>query len=165
MPIRPELLLRNAGGVPQPSVELIQRIQARCRLPLTLRYRSAAWGVDRVWAESDPRWERVRTGEISADMAFDNIGELPLTCSLDEAPAYLERMLRNYPVEEYRKMAEAVALWNVEGQQQQIIADVIDATRNEMGKNDEITSAIYAVTPAKPSAKKPKAKRNTAMFG
>ena len=159
MPIRPEYLLRDAAGVPQPSAELIQRLQERCQLPLTLRYRSVAWGVDRIWAETDPRWERVQTGEIPASMAFDNIGELPIHCSLDEAPAYLERMLRNYPVEEYRKMAAKVALWNVEGQQQQVVEEVIHAVRNEMGANDEITSAIYPVTVAPKSHKKPKAKR------
>lgn len=147
MPIRPELLVRDAEGIPQPPLEIIQKIQERCRLPLTLRYRSCAWGVDRAWREDDPRWERVKTGEMPASMAFDNIGELPITCSVDEAPAFLERMLRNYPVEEYRKLADKIGLWNAEGQGEAMAEALIHAVRDEMGKRDEIQSAIFAVTP------------------
>lgn len=158
MPIRPELLLRNLAGIPQPPAELIQRIQDRCQLPLTLRYRSGAWGVDRLWAETDPRWERVQTGEISRDMAFDNIGELPIYCGVDEAPAYLERVLRNYPVEEYRQMAESVAKWNMLERPNEIAEELINDVRDEMGKHDEITSAIFAVTPVATVAQQQDAK-------
>lgn len=147
MPIDPRKLLLDSQGHPQPSPELVARIRERCRLPLTLRYRSGAWGVDRFWAEDDPRWERVQNGEMSAEMAFDNIGELPIYVSVDEAPAFLERMLRTYPVDYYRKLADNIGLWNAEGQGEQLVEEVIDATRNEMGKQDEITSAIFATTP------------------
>ena len=156
----PRTLLRDGAGNPQPPTELIQRIRERCRLPLTLRYRSAAWGVDREWDEHDPRWERVQTGEMPRSMAFDNIGELPIYVGLDEAPAFLERMLRNYPVEEYRKLADNIGLWNAEGQGEMMANAVVDATHAAMGKSDEITSGIHAVTQAKPSKKKPTAQRN-----
>lgn len=158
MPIDPRKLLLDRQGHPQPSPELVQRIRERCRLPLTLRYRSAAWGVDREWAETDPRWARVQSGEMSREMAFDNIGELPLYVGLDEAPAFLERMLRTYPVEEYRKLADNIGLWNAEGQGEQLVEEVIAATRDEMGKHDEITSAIFAATPVQTVAAQQDAK-------
>lgn len=155
MPIRPELLLRNAAGIPIPPLDITERI-SRIDPLLGLRYLSAEWAIIWSWPLSDPRWATVQSGETDPAFAWDIVGYLPLTCSVEEAPAYLERTLRTYPREEVSRLCTKVADWNVSGVLAETTTAVIEATRDVMGKADEITSAIYAVTPAKKSNRRAK---------
>lgn len=64
------------------------------------------------WQPDDRRWERVQQGETDPASAYDIIGYIPLHCSTDEAPAYLERTFRQYPKDEIRNMADHVQAYN-----------------------------------------------------
>ena len=154
MPIRPELLLRDAAGIPLPPDDLAKRIHQRIGPDWNLRYLSVSWAVCRDWPPNDRRWLGVRTGEHDPAFAWDIIGHLPLSCSVDEAPAFLEQMLRVDSRDDIQKKALAIADWNVIEQPKAMVEDVIHATRDEMGKHDEVESAIFAVTPAKKVTKR-----------
>lgn len=161
MPIRPELLVRDAAGIPVPPSDITDRIQKTWPGErLDLRYLHASWAVIRHWPESDPRWRWVREESYNPNFAWDNIGNLPITCSVEEAPAFMERMFRQDSRDDIQKLADKIADWNVFERQEETVAELVAATRDEMGKNGEIESAIYAVTPVAKSEKKPRAKRN-----
>lgn len=154
MPIRPDLLVRDAAGIPLPPVELVARIHQRIGAEWNLRYLAASWAVCRDWPEDDRRRAWIKDGTSDPAFAWDLIGHLPITCGLDEAPAFLEAMLRMDPREEIQKRATAIADWNQVEVPQQIADTLVNATRDEMGKNDEVTSAIFAVTPAAKATKR-----------
>lgn len=157
MPIRPELLVRDANGIPQPPAELVKRIDEKFEGRVRLRYASASWAVEYIWPPNDRRWALIQSQEIG-NYPYDIVGSLPPTCSLDEAPAYLERMLRAFPKDEVRKLLSNLTDWNMEGRQQALAEEVMAATRDEMGKKDEITSAIFPVTPVPTVAQQQDAK-------
>lgn len=138
--------MRDAAGIPVPPQEITERL-TRMDPALGLRYLSAEWAVIWRWPADDPRWATVQSGETDPAFAFDIVGWLPITCSVDEAPAWLERTLRQYPKESVRKLCDRIAVWNTVDAPAAMIEDVITATRDEMGKHDEITSAIFSVTP------------------
>ena len=109
-------VLLNAAGQPEPPTHVVARLRA-LHAGLHLRchtYPSAHWAVCMAWEAGDRRWERVQTGETNPDSAYDIIGYLPLDCPVDEAPAYLERMLRQYPKDEIRNMADYVQQYNAD---------------------------------------------------
>lgn len=161
MPIRPELLVRDPAGVPIPPSEITTRIQRTWPGErFDLRYLSASWAVIRGWGPQDQRWAGVQSGELSPHFTWDIIGFLPITCSVDEAPAFLEKMLREDSRDDIQKLALGIADWNAIGQPMQLASEVVDAVRTEMGKEDEIESAIYATTPA-PSNRHKKRGRKT----
>ena len=54
----------------------------------------------------------MQAGETNPASAYDIIGYLPMLCSADEAPAYLERTFRQYPKDEVRRMADYVQQYN-----------------------------------------------------
>jgi hypothetical protein len=64
------------------------------------------------WQPDDRRWEWVQTGRNDPASAYDIIGYIPLLCSTDEVPAYLERTFRQYPKDEIRQMADHVQAYN-----------------------------------------------------
>lgn len=126
-------VLLNSAGRPEPSPEISRRLAA-ITPRLTLRWLEGigpSWAVCLAWPEGDRRWERVQTGKTRPDRAFDIIGYLPRECSLDEAPAYLERMLRDYPRDEVRNMTDAVARWNEQeagkAEVEQAVAEILDS--------------------------------------
>ena len=109
-------VLLNAAGQPEPPTHVVARLRAlHAGLHLKyLAYTSQHWAVCMAWEGDDRRWERVQQGEIGPQSAHDIIGYLPLDCPVDEAPAYLERMLRQYPKEEVRNMADYVQQYNAD---------------------------------------------------
>lgn len=126
-------VLLNSAGRPEPSPEISRRLAA-ITPRLTLRWLEGigpSWAVCLAWPEGDRRWERVQTGKTRPDRAFDIIGYLPRECPLDEAPAYLERMLRDYPRDEVRNMTDAVARWNEQeagkAEVEQAVAEILDS--------------------------------------
>ena len=171
MPIRPEFLVRNAQGNPMPSPELVDRIK-RFDPRIGLFYTKAAWAVTETWREDDPRRERIQKGELQPEYAFDICGYLPITCSLDEAPAFLARELASpcWTPEQFKGLREAVRRWN-EKVDAKAEDDVRSAMSNDMDhfnivspgisvpvafdfSNQGTAGTATAAPPAKPKGKK-----------
>lgn len=126
-------ILLNERGTPEPSLDIQRRLLA-IHPRLSLKYVSVApshWAVTLGWDDSDPRKERVRTGKLPLDSAYDIIGYLPMDAAVDEAPAYLSRMFREYPLEHVRNIADHVRHFNdtqpVEAAVQAAAAEVLDS--------------------------------------
>lgn len=126
-------VLLNSAGRPEPSPEIARRLAA-ITPRLTIRWMEGigpCWAICLGWAEGDRRWAWVQEGRTRHDRAFDIIGYLPRDCSPDEAPAYLERMLRDYPRDEVRHMADAMEQWNEteagKEEVEQAIAEILDS--------------------------------------
>ena len=125
-------MLLNAAGRPEPSPEVARRLRA---IDPRLKVQWVAgiggnWAVTCDWSEHDRRWEWVQQGRTARDRAYDVFGYIPFDCPLEQAPALIERMFRQYPRDDARKMADAVLQWNEDkaGQAdvEQAIAEVLD---------------------------------------
>lgn len=108
-------VILNALGRPEPSVEVTRRLKA-IHSGLHLRYKGygsdSYWSVCMTWQRDDGRWEYVQSGALDPDSSYDIIGYLPMGCGVDEAPAYLERMLRTFPREDIQRIADHVTNFN-----------------------------------------------------
>ena len=107
-------VLLNSAGQPEPPTDVVKRLRA-LHAGLHLRfmeYTAQHWAVCMTWDSGDRRWERVQTGKTDPASTYDIIGYLPIDCPVGEAPAYLERMLRQYPKDEVRNMADHVQQYN-----------------------------------------------------
>jgi hypothetical protein len=113
MPIRPETLMRDKDGRPLPPADLIARIK-RFDSRIDLRYNKVSWDIIQYWGPDDPRRARIQSGDTPEHMAYDIAGHLPITCGLDEAPAYIEQTLRGYTNGEYQSLRETIRRWNEE---------------------------------------------------
>lgn len=125
-------MLLNAAGRPEPSPEVQRRLRA-IDPGIAVQWIAGAgsnWAVTQTWRENDRRWEWVQTGVTPRHKAFDILGYLPFDCPLEQAPSYLERMLRTFPREDVQRMADMVGTWNEEkaGQDEveAAIAEVLD---------------------------------------
>lgn len=108
------VVLLNALGRPEPSPSVAQRLRA-IHPGLFLRYVDSFgehWAVCMGWEPQDDRWEQIQSGDVSPDRAFDIIGYLPMLCSADEAPSYLERMFRTFPRESVQQLSNAMSTWD-----------------------------------------------------
>lgn len=108
------VVLLNALGRPEPSPEVSRRLKA-IHAGLHLRFIDSAtehWAVCMSWQGDDARWVRVQEGDTNPADAYDIIGYLPMLCTADEAPSYLERMFRTFPKEDIQRMSDAMANWN-----------------------------------------------------
>lgn len=119
-------------GTPEPSSEIQRRLRA-VHPRLFLRYVEvfdAHWALCMRWDDNDRRFSDVQDQIIDPDRAFDIIGYLPMACSADQAPAYIERSLRQYPMDEVRRIADFVENYNasapVMAAMDEAIADVLD---------------------------------------
>lgn len=119
-------------GTPEPSSEIQRRLRA-VHPRLFLRYVDvfdAHWALCMRWDENDRRFVDLQQQTLDPDRAFDIIGYLPMDCSPDQAPAYIERSLRQYPVEEVRRIADYVEQYNTQAPVQaaieEAIAEVLD---------------------------------------
>lgn len=92
----PLSVIVNDRGTPEPPTDVVRRLRA-VDPKLTLRWGPwGAWQLVREWRSGDRRWERVQTERYDPAMAFDVIGHIPNACSVDEVPAYVERLLREW---------------------------------------------------------------------
>lgn len=126
-------ILLNERGTPEPSPDIQRRLRA-IHPRLSLKYVTAApshWAVTLGWDDSDPRNERVRTGKLPIGSAYDIIGYLPMDAGVDDAPGYLARMFRQYPMEHVQSIADHVAQFNATAPVQQAVesavAEVLDS--------------------------------------
>lgn len=126
-------VLLNSAGRPEPS-PAIQRRLAAITPGLTLQWMEGigqTWAVTLRWREGDRRWKWVQEERYDPTRAFDIIGYLPKDCSPEQAPAYLEQMLRTYPRDDVRNMVDKVAQYNEQDagreQVEQAVAEILDA--------------------------------------
>jgi hypothetical protein len=126
-------VLLNSAGTPEPSPEIQRRLR-KVHPGLHLRLLGVTnehWTICMGWPENDSRREWIQRGEYDPDKAYDIIGYLPLDCSVDQAPALLERSLRAYPKEEMSRIAENVTAYNssapVQEAVESAIAEVLDS--------------------------------------
>ena len=120
-------------GTPEPSSD-IQRRLAAVHPRLFLRFVEvfdAHWALCMRWEDNDRRYAEMQQQTIDPDRAFDIIGYLPMDCSADNAPGYIERALRQYPSEEVRRVADFIQEINatapVAAAIEQAMAEVLDA--------------------------------------
>lgn len=125
-------VILNTLGRPEPSPEVTRRLLAIDR-GLFLRFLphlGTQWAVCWSWPENDRRWAGVRDGSVDPSKAFDIVGYLPMDCRVEEAPAYLERMLRSFPKEEVAALADRVTAFNdqqaLRPQVEAAVADILD---------------------------------------
>ena len=122
----------NHRGTPEPSSE-IQRRLAAVHPRLFLRFVDvfdSHWAICMRWDEHDRRFVDLRQQTLDPDRAFDIVGYLPMDCPVDSAPAYVERALRQYPVDEVRRLADRVEQYNatapVQAAVEEAIAEVLE---------------------------------------
>lgn len=123
-------VLLNAAGQPEPPTHVVARLRA-LHAGLFMKFLEQTgehWAICLRWSPEDTRWEWVQRGETDPEMAYDIIGYLPMLCSIDEAPAYLERTFRQYPKDEVRRMADFVEQFNAT----QPIGQAVDAALTEV---------------------------------
>ena len=119
-------------GTPEPSSEIQRRLrQVHPRLELRfIDGIDAHWAICLLWAENDPRWRHIQSQAIDPNRSMDIIGYLPMQCGVSEAPAYLERSLREYPSDEVRNISRDVLQYNMVQPMQQAmqhaVAEVLD---------------------------------------
>lgn len=84
-------------GVPIPSPSVMERLRLIDPLldlkPFRFGDNGIEWAATFKWPADDPRRERIQKGEIPPDQDSDIIAFIPLTVSVDEIPAYLEKGL------------------------------------------------------------------------
>ena len=119
-------------GTPEPSSEIQRRLRA-VHPRLFLRYVDvfdSHWALCMRWEENDRRFVELQQQTLDPDRAFDIIGYLPMDCAPDQAPAYIERSLRQYPVDEVRRIADFVEQYNatapVTAAVEEALAEVLD---------------------------------------
>lgn len=119
--------VRDAEGVPIPPSDLVAELQKRCdSAQVGLRYCNASWQLIWTWKPDDPRRQWIKEGKYSERDAFDIIGDLPPDCSLEQAPSYAERSLRQYPRDEVRKLADNIQRYNEVTVPKEQVASIIE---------------------------------------
>lgn len=145
-------LIFGASGNPEPSPEIQRRLRA-IDSRLSLKFNpdfSKHWSVMCEWKADDRRWERVQTGQIDPANARDTIGWLPIDCSVEEAPAYLERTLMQFSNREADRIAFDVEKWNGNAMQNQIEQVLGEMTDSSFGMDDNSTKGNrtrHVITP------------------
>jgi len=133
MSVRPELLIRGLDEIPRPPSDLVAEIDRRCP-GAGLLYTRATWAITLKWREDDPRRRFIQSGEMQPHGDFDVVGHLPLTCSLDEAPALIERELKNWPDDAFHELRDAVNQWNAVGREAAVEQKVMSEVWNDIDK-------------------------------
>lgn len=114
-------------GTPEPSSEIQRRLR-QVHPRLFLRYVDvfdAHWALCMRWDEHDRRFVDLQQQALDPDRSFDIIGYLPMDCPPDQAPAYIERSLRQYPVDEVRRIADYVESYNTSAPVMAAVEDAI----------------------------------------
>lgn len=126
------VILVNPAGIPEPSPEIQRRLR-EVHSGLKLRLLDTGvptWSVCMQWQPDDRRWEWCQTGNYDAAMAYDIIGYLPLGCHPEEAPSYLEKMMRTFPREDIQRLSDSVSSYNasvVNSAVEEAIGDMLDS--------------------------------------
>lgn len=126
-------LLVNTSNTPEPPTDIVERLH-RIHPSLGLRFGDGisgiGWKLTWEWPAHDPRWARVLVQDIPPEAAHDVIGYLPMGCTADDAPGYVETHLKHYPREEVSRLRSEMHRWNsheiVGNQIGQIVSDTMD---------------------------------------
>ena len=125
-------VILNSMGAPEPSPEIRRRLQA-IHPRLDLRFVKAAannWAITFAWADNDRRREMIQQGAVNPSDDIDIIGYLPLDCSVDEAPAYVAKVFREFPREDVQGLLDRINKFNeapAQAAAEEAIAEVLDA--------------------------------------
>ena len=135
-------VLLNALGKPEPSPEIQRRLRAldpRLYIEFLDSF-SKHWSIRCKWRSDDPRWHRVQSGKIPESEASDIIGWIPMDCSIDEAPAYVEKTLRRHSIQTAERVLFDIEKWNSGGAVAQhtddMMAELADA---KYGMDNRVT--------------------------
>lgn len=110
----------NELGHPEPPSEVVKRLPPECRIKWVPggRFQGVAYfGIFQKWGPNDPRWQKVQSGEVPEDKAWDLAQMFPRECPPAEMAAYVEHRwgVRNIPkdpkAEADRLVAEAAVLY------------------------------------------------------
>jgi hypothetical protein len=121
----------NDKGRPEAPSDLQRRLgQVHPRLFLRhVEMADAVWAVCMRWDEHDPRFGDVQSQVLDPERSFDIVGYLPRDCSHNDAPAYLERVLRQYPKEAIQQIANRVSDFNksvVDSAADAVLGEILD---------------------------------------
>lgn len=151
----------NSMGAPEPSPEIRRRLQA-IHPKLDLRFVQTIgthWAITMKWSDNDRRNEHIQNGTVPPDSNFDIIGYLPLDCSLDEAPAYLSKVLREFPREDVQNLIGRIAKFNETPAQKAVeeaIGEVLDQKDPSKSGGPKVTVEVKADVGEKPKSTRKK---------
>ena len=133
----------NDKGRPEAPSDLQRRL-GQVHPRLFLRHVDAAdavWAVCMRWDEHDPRFGEVQSQVLDPERSFDIIGYLPRGCSLQEAPAHLERAFRQYPKEAIQQVANRVSDFN-----KSVVNDAADKVLGEILDQNDPSNSLPKLT-------------------
>jgi hypothetical protein len=133
----------NDKGRPEAPSDLQRRLgQVHPRLFLRhVQAADAVWAVCMRWDETDLRFGDVQSQVLDPERSFDIIGYIPRDCSVQEAPAYLERVFRQYPVEKVREVANRVEHFN-----KSVVSDAADKVLGEVLDQRDPSHSLPKIT-------------------
>ena len=132
----PLSVIVNDRGTPEPPTEVVRRLRA-VDPKLTIRWGGwGYWELIQEWKDDDPRWRLVQAGQYDPARAYVIIGTIPNSCSTDEVPAYVERLLRQWPdAEDAKRMLDKMDSYHTgtaTEQVQEVVEEAIEATVAEV---------------------------------
>lgn len=109
-------MLLDANGSAQPPSEIVARLQ-RIDPNLGIRWMPCGpdhsyWAVTMAWAPGDPRYERVFSGTLAAEQAFDMVVALPIDCDVQDAYSYFINAVKTSTREDVRHLIHKSHEWN-----------------------------------------------------
>jgi hypothetical protein len=99
------------------------------------------WAVCMKWQPNEERFAQIQSGEVNPERAHDIIGYLPMDCSAEDAPSYLERMFRTFPNEAVQSLAN-------------FVTQVQDATVLGAAMDTAIGEVLDQKDPSKPKSRR-----------
>lgn len=115
-------------GTPVPPEDVLRRLRAvDAGLGLAWTGPLNQWKLVRQWPSSDRRWRWVQEQKYDPAQAHDIIGYIPNDCPVDMVPAYVERLVREWPVPDRVKILEGMVRYNAEGRTDAVEAAVAGA--------------------------------------
>jgi hypothetical protein len=131
----PVLVTERGGPVPPTEIlAAIKRIAPELNLRFMPNFDRSQWAFTWEWPLRDPRWQWVQNGQADPQMAFDIIGYLPVHCSMPEAASYVEAHLKQYPVEDIRRLHTNAVRWNDVEIPKQQTAELITSTLDDVSR-------------------------------
>lgn len=153
-------LVVGQGGIPIPNSEIVERIK-RIHPALNLRFSDGigglGWAITWEWQENDRRRQWIQDGRTDPNMAYDIVGYLPMGCSLNEAPAYIERSLKQYPREEVSGLVSRMSHWNNVERPKEVVAELTAKTMEDYARDQRApVGQIISVPSGKVKSKRSK---------
>lgn len=143
----PISVLVTANGDPQPPEDVLRRLRAvDGGLTLEWQRQMKQWTVKRAWPQSDRRWQWVQEQSYPPSAAHDILGYVPNDCDVDQVPAYVEGLIRTWPVEDAKQLLERMVHYN---DRTDAVAAVV-----EQAVEETLETAVETVLKRKPGRPK-----------